>query len=329
MTGGFCPKICQTLPTISTAGTADADELLRCWKCHILYLLCSIWAQFPYMDNSNEISRNIEEQQAVFIETLHKIRQRPGKQAVHDWRVSVKKIRSYLRLKEAITHELWKEEFFETRVLFGVMGKQRDVEMSQGLLIKFQKSKNLQLLFFKKHLASNLSLTRKAVVDAVQQYHQTSLLELVDKLELSFQTIPDPEHQIRIVVEENMKQLIAAMEQFKKNAHEIRKLLKDVYYWLKLLPEEFFVSKKEMKLLDTILDKLGQWQDHFVFHRKLKTFRKEILVKPEPEYKGCKMLEQEVAQTQEKLLAEAETKLSNLITNIKQATQQKQFIKQL
>lgn len=270
------------------------------------------------MERSNDILKNIKEQQSVFIENLHKIRQRPGKKAVHDWRVSVKKIRSYLRLREALTHEGWKEEFAETKVLFGVTGRQRDVEMSQGLLTKFQQSKNIQLPLFRKSLASHLTLTRKAVADAVQQYHQTVFLELVGKLDISFQMIMDPVQKISMAVEENMKHAAIAMEQFQKNAHEIRKLLKDVYYWLTLLPEGIYFSKKEMKWLDNILDKLGDWQDLFVFHRKLKGFRKEILVKPETEYRSCKTLEQKVAQLQERLLTEAEADVKQLFSNIKQ-----------
>lgn len=272
------------------------------------------------LEETNSILKNCDEQRQVFTENLQKIRQRPGKKPVHDWRVSVKKIRSFLRLREAITHETWKEEFADTKTLFGIMGKQRDVEMSQGLLAKYQQSGGTELTSFKKSLAADLSLTRKTVTEAVKAYNETGLLLLMEKLRLSLQMIPRPQEKITHAVDENIKNVIVAMQDFKKNAHAIRKLLKDVYYWLKLVPEVKYFDRKQLKLLDTILDRLGQWQDHFVFQRKLKIYRREFLVKPTEEYIASKTLEQDITAMQEKLLVEAEEGVRVLLSKTSTVT---------
>lgn len=269
------------------------------------------------MDNLNNILTIINTQQLAFAENLQKIRQRPGKKAVHDWRVAVKHIRSYLRLKNAITNEPWKEGFAETKMLFGIMGKYRDVEMSQALLAKFQKTNTTRFHQFKTQLSGSLTLTRKNLNQAVSQYHETGLLELVNKMQISFQQLTEPEDKIKKAVKENIRKVVTAMEHFKKNAHEIRKLLKDIYYWLKLLPIGCFFANKQMKLLDTILNKLGQWQDYFVFHRKLESFRNEILAKPDVIYSHYKTFENEIEDLMENLLTEAEKETKKLVNDLK------------
>ena len=61
------------------------------------------------MDEENLILKNGREQERVFIDNLLTCRKRPTKDSVHDLRVAVKRIRSYLRLKKQISGDDWKE----------------------------------------------------------------------------------------------------------------------------------------------------------------------------------------------------------------------------
>jgi CHAD domain-containing protein len=89
--------------------------------------------------------------------------------------------------------------------------------------------------------------------------------------------------------------------------HEIRKLLKDVYYWMKICPEEQGNAVIKIKSLDKMLNNLGSWQDHFIFREKLKYFRNEYLPKGSAELEGIKALEEKSALEQDVLLAKAKS----------------------
>ena len=68
---------------------------------------------FTSMAGNNLILKNWLQQEKVFNENLILSRKRPTKLFVHDLRVSIKKMRSYLRLKEELTKEEWKESFLK------------------------------------------------------------------------------------------------------------------------------------------------------------------------------------------------------------------------
>jgi hypothetical protein len=63
------------------------------------------------MAGNNLILKNWLQQEKVFKENLVLSRKRPTKISVHDLRVSIKKMRGYLRLKEELTKDEWKESF--------------------------------------------------------------------------------------------------------------------------------------------------------------------------------------------------------------------------
>jgi len=60
---------------------------------------------FIPMEGSNLILKNWLQQEKIFIDNLMLSRKRPTKISVHDLRVAVKKMRSYLRLKQQFTGE--------------------------------------------------------------------------------------------------------------------------------------------------------------------------------------------------------------------------------
>jgi CHAD domain-containing protein len=63
------------------------------------------------MEGSNLILKNWLQQEKVFNDNLILSRKRPTKISIHDLRVAVKKMRSYLRLKQQFAGEEWKNRF--------------------------------------------------------------------------------------------------------------------------------------------------------------------------------------------------------------------------
>jgi hypothetical protein len=102
---------------------------------------------------------------------------------------------------------------------------------------------------------------------------------------------------------------------FSENAHEIRKLLKQIYYWVKYCMGKPVLSNKEIKVLDKALTCLGDAQDYLVLHHKLKDYRKEYLVKTTEDHESAKQLEKICKNAEEELLKEAEEKTKTFLKN--------------
>ena len=64
-------------------------------------------------------------------------------------RVAVKKMRSYLRLKEELTGDKWKESFSRISALFKSFGRLRDYDMSLTLIRKLERKNSYHLFFLK------------------------------------------------------------------------------------------------------------------------------------------------------------------------------------
>jgi CHAD domain-containing protein len=113
------------------------------------------------MEGSNQILKNWLQQEKVFNDSLILSRKRPTKISVHDLRVAVKKMRSYLRLKQQLTGKEWKGSFSKKSTLFKSFGRLRDYDMSLTLIRKFERKESLSFILFKEYLSVNRSLTRK------------------------------------------------------------------------------------------------------------------------------------------------------------------------
>ena len=113
------------------------------------------------MSGTNLILKNWLQQEKIFNENLILSRKRPTKISVHDLRVAVKKMRSYLRLKQQFNGDGWKEAFSKISALFKSFGRLRDHDMSLTLIRKLERKELLSFIFFKEYLSVNRSLTRK------------------------------------------------------------------------------------------------------------------------------------------------------------------------
>lgn len=262
----------------------------------------------------NFILETWNEQRIVFLNNLRIIRQKPTKISVHDLRVSVKKMRSFLRLREKITGEPWKEKFAPVKNLFMLSGKQRDFEMSLSSLSKYLRKENLALPSFKNYLQLNKLMTRKWTRKATLEFNENPLQLLTENINSSLGDLTNEDLIIKIkkLAEEALKTVGQLANDLNKNAHEIRKLLKDIYYWLIVCPHNPVNDYIEIKLLDKILHNLGEWQDNFIFHKKLKYFRNEYLLKNTKEAETAKIIEKKTSEVRNELLNKASKVLRSI-----------------
>jgi CHAD domain-containing protein len=227
------------------------------------------------MEQVNLLLKCWIQQKQAFVENLLISRKRPTIVSVHDLRVAIKKLRSYLRLKQELNGDEWKTPFSTISALFRSLARVRDFDTSLALLRK-QKHKNLSsLLFFKEYLFANRSLSRKLATQDAVKFNEQDLTAFDSQfnLELSDKEICEKIIQHSILRIKKVKELAS---HFKKNAHKVRKQLKDVYNWVKIRPEYFDKRFINIDALDQVLKHLGDWQDHFVFRNYIEQYIKDL-----------------------------------------------------
>ena len=259
---------------------------------------------FTSMAGNNLILKNWLQQEKVFNENLILSRKRPTKISVHDLRVAVKKMRSYLRVKKELTGVEWKGSFSKISALFKSFGRLRDYDMSLTLIRKLERKEFLSFIFFKEYLSVNRSLTRKwAKQDALKFNDQEP-----DVFNQQFGLLPIGKEEVCEKIIQlsalKIKKVKNLAKHFQKNAHEIRKQLKDLYYWLKICPKDIAEGFISMRVLDRTLTYLGNWQDHVILKKKIKQY-KQGLPKRNEEKLMLKDLEKKLLPTQKEILDRA------------------------
>lgn len=256
------------------------------------------------MSGTNLILKNWLQQEKIFNENLIFSRKRPTKISVHDLRVAVKKMRSYLRLKQQFNGDGWKEAFSKISALFKSFGRLRDYDMSLTLIRKLERKELLSFVFFKEYLSVNRSLTRKwAKQNAINfdEHGPDGFNQQFNFLAGSNEEVCEKIIRLSALKIKKVKNLA---NHFHKNAHEIRKQLKDVYYWLKICPKGIAEDFINMQVLDATLKYLGNFQDHFILKRKIKQYIKD-LPKRNEEKEMLKGLDKKLETAQKELLNKA------------------------
>ncbi len=263
------------------------------------------------MRHSNFILIYWKKEQKVFNKNFEVLSNGTDKKAVHDTRVAIKKLRACLKLYAIITEKKdWQNLFTETKILFAVLGKERDVEICLELLIDDEKESKQDYTNIKIYLQSILQTMQEWSLHALKTYHKMELAELTSLLSEGADTVTKEwliEKTIE-VINNHLKQV----KDYYKQPHKIRKILKDVYYWLKMLPKNVFADDSPEKKLEGILDDFGNWQNDEMLLTRIKHFRKDNLPGSFGEYDSLKTLEKKVEERKEKLLKDVLHKTKQL-----------------
>ena len=242
---------------------------------------------------------NLQQQKQVFINNLAIIRDRPTKTSVHDLRVSVKKIRSYLRLSEKITGADWKISFSTVAAMYKSAGRVSDLDLSFTCVIKKIKAEPA-LINFKDYLSANRAVTRKWAKETAISFNEQDL-DALDEYCKTDLTDADMTQKIIHFSTAKIKAAKRLFNHFEKNVHKIRKLLKDVCNWCKIGQPDLINKFIDVKALDNMLKHLGNWQDHFVLREKTKQYKKEIVI-DKTEKTALDKLQKDLAASQKKEL---------------------------
>lgn len=236
--------------------------------------------------------------------------------ATHDLRVAVKKLRSYLKLLSILSPKNdYKAKFEKTEYLFSVLGKLRDIEIGFLLLGDFEKKDKIIYTSFKRQLEFALKQASDWVGIAVKNYDVKEILKLTEHLEVELKNIDAGKitDKTKTIVEKELATVIRLADHLGRQAHRIRKLLKDIFYWATLGPKDApLLDAETIKKCKKIMEQLGDWQDHEMLLRKLKHFRKDFVPDAKQEYVLLKTLERNIEDKMEAILNEADKNIRNI-----------------
>lgn len=266
------------------------------------------------MEDENLIAKNWLQQLKVFTENLIVCRNRPTREAVHDLRVSIKRMRSYLQLKQKLKDEEWEDQFTNTSALFKSLGKLRNFDMSLTLIRQSGYKELSNFISFTQYLSLNRNLARSLAKQEAIKYNEHELNSFDQQFRSLGIEMQDEKACEKIIQlsREKIKKIRSIDDQFEDNAHEIRKMLKIIYYWLKICPEDLADDAISLKGLDKVLNNLGKWQDYFILRKKINQFNKDQPVE-KLEKEKLKQLMNELANEQAELLDKARKKWNDIV----------------
>lgn len=266
------------------------------------------------MLSENFISSNWKAQLEIFKTNLVICRRRPTRDTVHDLRVAIKQMRCYLRLKKKLDGEKWKKKFSSTSALFRSVGKFRDFDVSLTLTRNFEYKNPPPNISFRHFLSANRNFARRlARQDAINfKESEPEIFSNQFNIITRISTEKDVYEKILNTAMDKIRKVKILDNQFQHNAHKIRKLLKDVFYLLKILPAEKPQNIINLQKLDKVLNLLGNYQDHFTLKEKIKDFTKENITKNE-ESEALKRIDKKLASVQKNLIEKAKKNWNEVV----------------
>ncbi len=266
------------------------------------------------MDYPAFIVNHWQDEQKVFRKNLEILKDHPDRNAVHDIRVAIKKLRAILELYIPLTGEkLWENPLKETETLFKVLGRQRDIDICLEILKPLVIESGFTFHELSSFFESMLKKARQWTSVAVRQQDENEIgrIKVLLKSEESSLTNEDAVRKTMTIITGQLLQ----SRQLLKFPHQLRQHLKKILYWVRMLPGELPVIFHE-KELHEITDDLGLWQDNEIFLARSRHFRKDYLPKTYDEYGQLRILETESKNQNSLLLNKALRKTKKLLKTV-------------
>jgi CHAD domain-containing protein len=253
--------------------------------------------------------RHWKKELQVFHKNLLLLKNSLNPEAIHDLRVSIKKLLSYTKLYSALSETNRPIPLFaETKKLFSVLGRQRNIEISLDLLKQLRATEPP----LENHFEFYLNETKQRSASALQQYKTDGLRSLTIEMEKTISAIDDEitEPRLEKLIRSSVSEAKRQLKDFNKKYHLVRKNLKDIFYWSHILPADLYFSKQELKMLKSILDDLGNSQDYEVLRTNLQHYRKTVTAQGSEEYDNIKKLEEGISRDKQQLLDKADKEIN-------------------
>ena len=256
---------------------------------------------------ANYLQTYWEDQSLVFRQQLESIRRRPSKKNIHDFRVSVKKLKSTGKLVHLAFPDANLPRLELIPHFFKVAGHLRDWDMSRQLLGSLLRKENSDLPVQRKTMAALHRISRDQTLTAAMEPLASELAQFSGELHAVLQGYPDAELEARVqdIARQQLDQLMERLEQWPDQAHALRKKGKRLYYWMDACPVNSLFGPKQFRQLHQCLQALGHWHDHQVLRQRVRACSKLALVKTAAEKERSQKIEAVLQLLGEQWLAKA------------------------
>lgn len=254
-------------------------------------------------------------QQKVFLKNLEVLKSGMESNAVHDLRVAVKKLRAYLNLFRLLMIKgKHQPDISTTETFFRICGKYRDFDICLGVLRSLTESRFNSWFAWQQYLKTAMKMAGKRVVSAAKKYDPAALQLAGQELTrcLMQEDQQDLLQNIAAILQSRLMDIHTLLLKNEEQPHELRKELKELYYWLSIFPDGFIPMPPYLKKLDKILDELGIWQDYQVALKKARRYRKDFVAKTSPEFRVYLDLENLLSAKSQQLLSHLHSRLKDL-----------------
>lgn len=228
------------------------------------------------MDPVNILYKSWENESAVFEKNLTRLKTRLTVKLIHDIRVCIKKLKAYRRLYYLLEKsDETKLKLKETNNLFDTSGRMRNIQICISQLKKYEKANNCVLTGFRQYLSFKLKQSNEWTRQVVKQYKTNELPAFGNRIK-KVSAGDTQEHFIQRI----LKIINALFHEVLKSTdhpHQVRILLKRIYYWLKILPAETAIAEYNLEKIDLVMTLLGEWQDAEILLAETKYFRKQVI----------------------------------------------------
>lgn len=231
--------------------------------------------------------------------------------AIHDLRVAIKKLRAYTKLLEEMDDTSNEDQLLpQTKALFDIVGIHREWDMMDEKLKKRSEEHKTSYPLYAKHIKQVKVTLETLVKEALASYNVEETREVERRIRSIINSMSSEELSLKCIgiIKKYINKVKRNSTRFDKKIHETRKLLKAIFYWIKLFPEESLYTKEQVEAIDEFLDKLGKWHDQQVMLDKIKCYRKNYLPKRVEEYNSIKELELDVREKQNRIYTKLNVK---------------------
>lgn len=253
------------------------------------------------MPAQNPMLRNWQSELQAFDKNFLLLTEDLSPESIHDFRVSIKKLRSYSRLFDNAGVKKIAES------LFSILGRHRNLEICKELLVPWKKKHTAMAgklaLYFQLLQDQNSEYCKQVVARCQESDHTKTINQQKEYLEKR-----SPELTIERVtqsISSSIDHITTHFNEFEDQPHKMRKRMKDIYYWAKMMGDESPLSKLMVKKTDKVLSILGSLQDHEVLRDQLKFYRNTILSDGLEEYDDVRKFEETMKNKTGKLLKKA------------------------
>lgn len=240
------------------------------------------------------------------VDSIEAILRKPGQEFTpedfHMLRLSIKKIKSVLSFLSFYNPDFDKEKHFKPyEDLFSLAGEVREIQIQQSQLKKYITNPLLAKYFDK--LSNDLHDHHTAFTKLVDRKLRKKINSNAKKVATYFEKAAKKlMRQYLLEEQSHIHALLKADNLEKKDVHDLRKKIKDIYYLQKI----FQPKNKRLIIADEFQELLGQWHDYRVIAKDILIGAKNHKLLPE-EVKALMTLRKNILASSDRQLAKIET----------------------